>query len=93
MNRCSIFALIFGICLAKPEIIPKKLYAYQKLTGISNDQVYSIYEKAKIGGYKTAYPKFRYHLSTGPHGGTVNPVVWNYPKENIKFYRHNIWNM
>ena len=91
MNRCSIFAFLFGICLAKPEIIPKKLYEYQKITGISNDHVYAIYEKATTGGYKTAYPKFRYHLSSGPHlVGTVNPVVWNEPKENIKFYPNNI---
>ena len=88
MNRFTIFSFIFGICWAKTvEIIPQKLYEYQKLTGISNDQVYAIYEKATTGGYKTAYPKFRYHLSSGPGEGTVNPVKWNRPKENIKFFR------
>ena len=82
MNR-SIFAILFGIsvgALIKTVDIPEKLYIYQNLTGISDEKVYEIYQKAMTNTYATAYPKFRYHLSSGPHGGTVAPIIWDVQK-------------
>ena len=92
MNR-SIFAILFGISIGaviKPVEIPEKLYIYQNLTGISDEKVYEIYEKAMTNTYATAYPKFLYHLSAGPTGGTVSPIKWDVQKEKHQFFAQQV---
>ena len=92
MNR-SIFAILFGISIGaviKPVEIPEKLYIYQNLTGISDEKVYEIYEKAMTNTFATAYPKFLYHLSSGPHGGTVSPIKWDVQKEKHQFFAEQV---
>ena len=92
MNR-SIFAILFGISIGaviKPVDIPEKLYIYQNLTGISDEKVYEIYEKAMTNTFATAYPKFLYHLSSGPHGGTVSPIKWDVQKEKHQFFAEQV---
>ena len=75
----SVFAFETGNSLNRNETLWNKLTTYKDLTGISDEEMLSVwkkFEKIRVRGGNT-FPKFRVAMSKPIPPGTVNPVYFD----------------